>query len=82
MKINASAHATRGYVIATLRGEIIEQGPINEIAKLIGGDTLHCHDDDEAEVARLVDELTRPPTRQQTVVVAKRTPARKTIKRL
>lgn len=81
MRINASAHATQGYVIATLRGEIFEQGPINEIAKLIGGDTLHCHDDDEAEVARLVDELAQRPTSQQTVVVAKRTPARKTVKR-
>ena len=79
MDYNASEHAARGYVVATLRGSIIDRGPISELVNFMDADTLHCHLDDEAELRRRVAELMRPQPkrRQQTIAVAARVQTRR-----
>ncbi len=58
--INASPHAAPGIAVCTQSGQYVWYGPIDQLAKTSGFDTVHCH---EADVAVVKQALSKKLTK-------------------
>jgi hypothetical protein len=53
-RIDASHHASRGFVVCTTQGVIIWQGPLSKLPRAAQIEIVHCHDEDVEQVLKIL----------------------------